>query len=193
MFSSGLKSLLNACDEMEVIAEGISPETLAMHLYHKTPDIILINMLHCNNAGIRTVKRIKKYFPDVPLLLITSKDFTDCFTDYINLGARGFVFSDDSVETLIESIKQLCIGKIYFQETQANNISLENRKNILTDRELDVLKLFCNGLTYKEIGKTLYISPRTVESHKKNILVKLKISSTAEMVKYATRNRLISN
>lgn len=180
---------------MDVIAEGASPESLSLQLHNKTPDIILINLLHCYNAGYKTVKKIKKNFPDVPMLLITSHDFSDCFQDYIALGAKGFVFTNDSPEGLIQSIKSLCDGKMYLQKENLDKTTAHERKvknSILSDREMDVLKLFCNGLTYKEIGEKLYISPRTVESHKKNILAKLNVSSTAEMVKYATRNKLLS-
>lgn len=196
LFSSGIKSLLHTSDEMEVIAEGISPETLLLQLHNQTPDIILIDLLHCFNAGLKTVKKTRKLFPHVPFLLITNTDFSECFTDYRSLGAKGFIYTHDSPEVLIDSIKSLCNGKMYFKNGNQTENSLADhlmKNHFLSDREVDVLKLFCNGLTYKEIGKKLYISPRTVESHKKNILAKLNVSSTAEMIKYATRNSLISD
>ena len=188
--------MLHTSDEMEVIAEGISPEALMLHLHNKTPDIILIDLLHCFNAGLKTVKKARKLFPQIPFLLITNNDFGNCFNDYITLGAKGFVFSHDSPEILIDSIKSLCHGKMAIKNNNHTEYLISDRlikNNMLTEREVDVLKLFCNGLTYKEIGKRLYISPRTVETHKKNILAKLNIGSTAEMVKYATRNSLLSD
>ncbi len=193
LLSSGLKLLLQAFDEIEVIADGATPQQLSMRLRGVTPDLILIDMLHCNNAGVKTIRKAKKYFPLIPFLLITNQNFTDCFNEYIRYGAKGFIFSDDSAEELIESIKVLCEGKNFFQKDYTAGSKVNTIQNsILSEREIDVLRLFCNGLTYKEIGKRLYISPRTVETHKKNILSKLKISSTAEMVKYAARHKLLS-
>jgi DNA-binding NarL/FixJ family response regulator len=197
LFSSGIKSILHSTDEMEVIAEGASPEVLSLLLQGQVPDIILIDMLHCVNGGISTVKKTKKIFPDIPFLLITSTEFTDCFQDYVEYGVKGFVYTTDSPAALIESLKTICIGEESLKQ-ENNSVDTSQgyhqlKKYKLTDRETEVLKLFCSGLTYREIGERLYISHRTVESHKKNILSKLNITSTAEMVKYATRNKLISN
>jgi DNA-binding NarL/FixJ family response regulator len=197
LFSSGIKSMLNLSDDLEVIAEGASPDVLFLLLQDQIPDIILIDMLHWVNDGIKTVKATRTIFPDIPFLLITSIDFTDCFQDYLELGVKGFVYNTDSPSALIESLKKICIGehKLNYENNSVETIQKNHhlKKIILTDRETEVLKLFCSGFTYREIGEKLFISHRTVESHKKNILSKLNITSTAEMVKYATRNRLISN
>ncbi len=189
--------MLHSTDELEVIAEGVSPEDLAIHLQGQEPDIILIDMLHCLNGGLKTMKKTRKTFPEIPFLLITNTDFADCFQDYQEFGVKGFVYNTDGPSALIGSLKKICDGEnLLLQETRSVDIAHGNqqiKKYILTDRETEVLKLFCSGLTYREIGEKLYISHRTVESHKKNILSKLNITSTAEMVKYATRNKLISN
>jgi len=197
LFSSGIKSILHSSYEIEVIAEGVSPDDLALLLQDHTPDIILINILHCLNGGIKTVKKTRKFFPGIPFLLITSNDFADCYHDFLECGVKGFIYTTDSPSALIESIKSICNGK---DDLIKENISMDTpqghhqfKKYVLTERETEVLKLFCSGLTYREIGDRLFISHRTVESHKKNILSKLNITSTAEMVKYATRNKLISN
>jgi DNA-binding NarL/FixJ family response regulator len=197
LFSSGIKSILHSSDELEVIAEGVDPEDLAIILKDHTPDIILINILHCLNGGIATVKKTRKFFPGIPFLLITNSEFTDCYLDFIEFGVKGFIYTTDSPAALIESIKSICNGRGDFKKEKISMDSSgghhQTKKYILTDRETEVLKLFCCGLTYREIGDRLFISRRTVESHKKNILSKLKITSTAEMVKYAARNKLISN
>ncbi len=194
LYSSGIKSLLTVSDDMEVIAEGVNVESLAGKLHNKAPDIILIDLLHCFNSGPSTVKKTRKHFPDVPLLLITRYEHSKSFPEYLAIGANGFVFIHEGPGKLLNSIRLLCDGKISIKNDDIG----ENVKNllkdnpVLTEREINVLKLFCNGLTYKQIGEKLYISPRTVESHKKNILSKLKVSSTAEMIKYASRNKLLS-
>ncbi len=203
LFSSGIKSLLHAADDLEVIAEGINPESLSLHLFHKIPDIILIDMMHCTNAGLSTVKKTKNYFPKIPLLLITNHDYSECFKDYLKYGTKGFIFTDDKPEELVSAIKNICLGKVHFGKKVYKKLAvIKLPKKLrgrppgdasLTNREIDVLKLFCDGLTYKEIGKKLYISARTVETHKNNIMNKLKVSTRAEMIKYATRNHFTTS
>lgn len=196
LYSSGIKSLLQTSDEMEVVAEGVNPESLAMLLHNKLPDVILLDLINNMPSGSKTIKKTKKYFPGIPLLLITSYDHYKRFTDYMTLGADGFFFINDGPGALIDAVKAIC-NKMLSSNSSINDVKVSFEKledaAMLSPREIDVLQLFCNGLTYKEIGEKLYISPRTVESHKKNILAKLKLTSTAEMIKYATRNKLLSD
>lgn len=201
LFGYGIKSLLESQKEFEVIGEGANTESLTKRLNGKIPDLILIDMLHCFNAGIKLIKRTRKVFPKIPLLLVTSEDFSDCFNDYVFFGARGFVFKNDSPENLIAAVKNIYNGKSYFLKESkkffkdakpfrnSGKIVIIQNSN-LTEREIEILKLFCDGYTYREIGLKLFISPRTVESHKENILAKLQLNSKAEMIKYATRNKL---
>lgn len=204
LFGSGIKSLLAVTKEFKVVAEGASADSLVLQLRNEIPDVIVIDMLHCYNAGVKTVKKTRKYFPRVPLLLITSEDYFECFNDYLRFGVKGFVFKNDSPDDLVSAIKKLHSGKMYFRKNVRKVFSdvssftkplrgIHQREQLLTEREIAVLKLFCDGLTYKEVGVKLFISPRTVESHKKNIMTKLNVASTAEMIKYATRNRFTTN
>jgi DNA-binding NarL/FixJ family response regulator len=199
LFSSGFRSLLEGNSELEVICEGENPESLRKSLNDEKPHLIIIDMLHCSNAGYMIIKKTHEYFPDIPLILITSREYSDCFTDYLRFGVKGFVFENDSTVDLFSAIKNICLGKIHFKNKMKSFTGDHTKKqngqknDVLTRRELDVLKLFSDGLTYKEVGLKLFISPRTVESHKQNIMAKLNLNSTAEMIKYATRHSIASN
>lgn len=205
LFSSGLKADLEAIDGNKVVATGKNVDDLSLKLDGEKPDIILIDVLNSNNAGINTVKNATYIFPGVPLLLITAHEFTECFKDYLDFGTRGFVYADDSPEELTRAIQVVCSGKEFFKEyvikywidPDKNAIKKakkrKSKKNPLSPRESQILKLFCDGLTYREIGKKLFISHRTVETHKNNIMKKLKLKSRAEMIKYATRNNYTTN
>ncbi len=202
LFSSGLKTDLEALDGNEVVATGKNADDLTKQLNGNEPDIILIDVLNCPNAGITTVKDAKKIFPGVPLLLITAREYSECFKEYIDFGTKGFVYADDSPEELSKAIQIVCSGKEFFKEyvikywIDADSKAIKKNKrrkfkeSPLSPREIEIVKLFCDGLTYREIGKKLFISHRTVETHKNNILKKLKLKSKAEMIKYATRNNL---
>jgi DNA-binding NarL/FixJ family response regulator len=205
LFSPGIKACLEASEGNKVVAVAKNVDGLTKQLNGEEPDIILIDVLNCSNAGINTVKTAVKIFPGVPLLLITAREFSECFKDYIDFGTKGFVYADDTPEELNRAIQVICSGKEFFKEyvirywidacgkAVKKSKGSKTIKNKLTGREIEVLKLFCDGLTYREIGKKLFISHRTVETHKNNILKKLKLKSKAEMIKYATRNNYTTN
>ncbi len=202
LFSCGLKTDLEAIEGNKVVATGKNADDLTRKLNGDEPDIILIDVLNFQNAGITTVKNARSIFPGVPLLLIIAREFSECFKDYIDFGTKGFVYADDSPDELSKAIQVICSGKEFFKEyvikywidADSKTINKTKRRKTkeksLSLRETEIIKLFCDGLTYREIGKKLFISHRTVETHKNNILKKLKLKSKAELIKYATRNNL---
>ncbi|MCY1719286.1 response regulator transcription factor [Prolixibacteraceae bacterium Z1-6] len=200
LYSSGLKSILQNTHDFDVIAEAVSASDLCSKIGDRLPHVVIIDIIHGDNSGIKPIRKIRRRFPKVPVLLIVSPHYSDCFEEYIRLGVKGFIFNNSDGTDFIKAIKKLKNGEEYFEKTVWNifKTSIQSRKyttkttHKLTDREVSVLKLFSRGLTYKEIGASLNISPRTVETHKRNILSKLKINSTADMVKYAYRNHIIA-
>ena len=152
------------------------------------------------------MKKIRRKSTKIPILLIVNTDYASHFEDYISLGINGLVFSDSKPQKLVSAVQALQKGEDYFPnkvwmiiknlirkrplELKKQNTKTIDLGNNLSGREVSVLKLFCKGYTYKEIGAALHISPRTVETHKKNISVKLNVKSTAEMVEYAIQNNV---
>ena len=200
LLGSGIRSILINEVECEVIAQAKTSTELIASLGNNLPDVIIIDIMSTDNSGIKPLRKIRRVFPKIPVLLIVSSHYADCFEEYIRLGAKGFIFNTSNGEELVTAVKKLKNGKEYFTnrvwKVFKDSIQLGNkhRNNTqkLTDREVSVIRLFSSGLTYKEIGAQLNISPRTVETHKRNILSKLKMHSTAEMVKYAIRNNLLT-
>ncbi|QIA07035.1 response regulator transcription factor [Draconibacterium halophilum] len=199
-FASGIRAVLQGRNECDIVASATDCNGLFVQLKDAKPDVIIIDVIHGENSGMRTLKKVRRAYPKIPVLLILSQQYSDCFEDYIRLGAKGFIFNDASGEDLLEAIEQLKNGGEFFRKKVWDifKSSIQKRKyhtqkeQKLTDREVTVLKLFCHGLSYKEIGRRLNISPRTVETHKRNILSKLKINTTADMVRYAFHNHLLS-
>jgi DNA-binding NarL/FixJ family response regulator len=199
LFSSGISQFLSKDPVLEAIGEINTAVDINLNLRKLNPDIILIDVMHCQNAGIKVIKRFKCIFKHVPVLVITSSDFAEFIPEHLRLGVKGIVFSELKTHDLIVAIKKICGGGDYFPESIKNivyktNLNSEmgdgdsNSRNGLTDREMDVLNFLCQGLTYQEIGNKLFISPRTVEVHKRNISEKLNLKSKAELVKYSLRN-----
>jgi DNA-binding NarL/FixJ family response regulator len=200
LFSSGIKSMLEN-EDLEVLGEVRHWQELFEILKSITPDVILLDLIHYNHSTIESLEKLRNDHPNIPVLLLINEDFANFFRDLILMGITGFVYGDTSLSELIRAIETVATGNEYFpngilkilRETlQSDRVNLKTLRHqyILTPREVAVCKLFCDGLTYKEIGTTLHISPRTVETHKRNIFAKLKIKSTAELVKYAIFHNL---
>ncbi len=200
LFASAIRAVLRESNGCDVIVQAVDCNDLFKQLKNVKPDVIVVDVIHGDNSGMRNIKKVRRTYPKVPVLLILSENYSDCFEEYLRLGVKGFVFCDATGNDLIEAIKKLKDGGEFFRKKvwEMFKTSIQKRKyskkkdQVLTDREVAVLKLFSSGLTYKEIGKSLNISPRTVETHKRNILAKLKINSTADMVRYAFHNRILS-
>ncbi len=203
LFSSVIKTVLNTSNSIEVMGEASNVDQLLQLIQKTNPNVIVFDILHCINAGLKPLSKIARKFPHIPILLIVGEEYADCFESYFQLGVKGFVFKDDTSAEFTQAIKEVCSGRDHFrsqvraffkeslQKSRRNGTSKDPTQS-LTDRETSVLKLFCRGLTYKEIGHQLCISPRTVETHKKNILSKLKVKSTVDMVKYAFHHQILN-
>ena len=199
-FNSGIKSILEEA-EFQLVGEVSHWEGLFEFLKSITPDIILLDFVHYNDSGVKSLQTLRNDYPEIPVLLFIDRDSTSLLKDFIVMGIHGFVFSDTTLPELKMAIDLVASGREYFpngisrllKETfQSNwkNHKILRHSEFLTLRELDVCKSICDGSTHKEIGEQLHISPRTVETHKKNIFAKLKIRSTAELVKYMIQNHL---
>ncbi|MGQ7870106.1 LuxR C-terminal-related transcriptional regulator [Sunxiuqinia sp. sy24] len=203
LFSSGIKTILNASNSIRVAGEASNIDHLLQLVLKTNPNAIVFDILHCINAGLKPLRKIARKFPHIPILLIVGEEYADCFDSYFQLGVKGFIFKDDTSAELIQAIKEVCSGRDHFRDQVRTFFKESLKRNrrgktskqpdqSLSDREISVLKLFCRGLTYKEIGNKLCISPRTVETHKQNILSKLKMKSTVDMVKYAFHHQILN-
>ena len=200
LFCSGIRPVLEKVDSFNIIAERKHISDFLPDLRQLNLDLIIMDVIHCEYDGIVPIKRIRRKSSKVPILLIVNKEYSAYFEDYISLGVNGLIFNDSGPEELVLAVNQIVKGDDYFPQMvwlllksylrtkKKDNRTDKETNNQLTSREMAVLKLFCKGYTYKEIGNTLNISPRTVETHKKNILGKVNVRSTAEMVEFAIQN-----
>lgn len=199
-FNKGIKSVLEEA-EFQLVGEVRQWEGLFEFLKSIIPDIILLDFVRYNDSGFKSLQILRNDYPEIPVLLFIDRDSTGLLKDFIVMGIQGFVFSDTTLPELKMAIDLVAGGREYYPngisrllketlQTNWKNQKMVRHSELLTLRELDVCKSICNGSTHKEIGEQLHISPRTVETHKKNIFAKLKIKSTAELVKYMIQNHL---
>jgi DNA-binding NarL/FixJ family response regulator len=193
----GFKQLLLENKEIKSIGEAQSKYMLKEQINDFNANLIIINLDDNEKELNELCKDIHNYFPEIPILLINNIDTNISLPEAIISGVRGILWKENTKEDLFHAIHMLNSGKLYFESPYNCKISCmvsgklnpcEHKKTELSNRELEVLKLISKGMSFKEIGKILFISPRTVESHKNNIMEKLDIRNTAELLKYSIIN-----
>ena len=197
----GLRSLLLGNSEIKIIGEAGHGYQLFDLLKEKQPDVIVLDIALPKISGIEIAKIISKDYPQIKILILTANTDEHTFISSVKAGVKGFLPKDTSKEEFIEAVKTVYKGKHYFGKnisetlfkTLSDSLLNGNEKNEekLSSREIEIVRLFALGHSYKEIAETLYISTRTVETHKNNILKKLNLKNTIDLVKYAIKERII--
>ncbi|HEX2787631.1 MAG TPA: response regulator transcription factor [Ignavibacteria bacterium] len=203
MFREGIKNILNDYEDIEVLSEAGSGEELLEKLTQQTADVILMDINMPGISGIETSKIIKKKYPETFILALSTSDDDNYIIEMLNTGAKGYVLKSTGIEELVSAIKTVAKGDSYFCKEASEVIlnqftkSKENKKSKsssevpLTDREIEILKLIAEGLTNKEIADRLFISIRTVDTHRRNLHQKLNIKNTAGLINYAVKHKII--
>ena len=180
---------------------SVFPE-LELFLQQRNSLVLVIHLDLMDESGLKMIRRIKHGFPDLLIVLacqeLEYRDLILC----LKLGIQGLLSGQYDTEEVWQAVSAVTLGDYYFGPhaseiirnlflVPGDNGVRENEKYSITPREEEIITLFAEGCSYKEIALKLNISARTVETHKNKILTKLNIASTAELVKYAVRNNLI--
>jgi len=196
----GLKAMLIGIMQIKVMADVGSGSSLFKVLEEKTPELIVLDISMPGESGIEITKKLKEKHPYIKILILTSNTDEQTLVESVKAGATGFLPKDTSREEFFEAIEKVANGQEYFGENISSVlhhafISQINKKPIpkLSDREIEIIQGLCDGLSHKEIGAKLFISPRTVETHKNNILKKLEIENTIQLVKLAIKVGIIES
>ena len=184
---SGLDCVLKA------EAENVSQALDYLHEYHQEVELILLDYFLPDGTGMDVLKEAKRLFPEIKVLLVSGEDNNPELDAMIHAGLNGFVSKDVTPQGLATVITSIFEGKDYFgHDSDSLSEEMSTAKGeTLTQRELDIIRLCALGKTSKEIADELFISARTVESHKNKIFNKLGCNSTTEMVNYAFLNGLV--
>jgi DNA-binding NarL/FixJ family response regulator len=201
MFIDGVKALLSSEDEIRVIGEALSGIELMALLESKTPDVVLMDVNMPQMDGLEATSRIHLKYPDVKILMLTMYNNEDFIFGLMNAGASGYILKNTGRTELTEAIRAVHSGKTFYSkevsETILQNITKKPAQQKmeaaqLTEREKDVLRLIAQELTTLEIAERLFISPNTVETHRKNLMSKLHAKNIAGLVRFALQTGLIS-
>lgn len=192
---------------IEVVGEASNGDELFRLLNENKvkADVILLDLSMPKMSGAEITHILNKEHPNLRVLIFSSYTDEDSIFSSIQAGALGYLPKDAMREELVDAIQQVYNRREYLSKSIPNTIlmkfinkskesggTIETKKiSELTRRELEILKLIAEGYHYKEIGEKLFISARTVETHKNNIMQKLGLNSTIELVKYAIKNSVI--
>ena len=197
----GLKSMINTHTSWEVVAEASDGFEVLPLIEEHQPDILILDLSMPNLGGLETISRLQKSDSNTGILVLSAKDDDYSVREAMRAGANGFVPKSSSSEELEFAISALLKGQTYLSPTvceaalQQNTSSEDPRDanplSILTAREREIMKLLSEGKPNRVVAKTLHISPRTVDSHRANMMKKLGIKSNAQLVQIAVKNGLI--
>lgn len=203
MFREGVKSILDDEPGIEVVGEVGRGQDLLKMLESIVPDIVITDISMPEMSGIEIASYLSQNYPQVRVLILSMHVNEEFIVKALETGANGYLPKDTSMNELLEAIYVISRGENYFNKEISDTVlksiirkskpeANQKQSESLTDREMEVLYNVVNGNTNKEIARKLYISVRTVDSHKNNIMHKLKLKSSVELVKYAIKNKLVS-
>jgi len=192
LFRQGLKRSLEEKEDLKVIGEASDGLELLNILNQLSPQLVILDISMPKLRGIEAIREIKATHPDVKVLIITMHQGNEYLYEAIAAGADGYFLKKDATSDLFSAIDKIRQGKVYvspyFSEQPAvdwEELRQGIQKGSLTTREIEVLKLIAEGKSNQEIADLLFISFHTVHRHRANIMEKLKIRKTADLVKHA--------
>ncbi len=194
----GFKVLLEQMDQVEIVGESNSGKELIHFLREGSRvNIALLDVEMPIMGGIETLSIIKKEFFGTKVILLTMLNDKELIQKAHELGAEGFLFKNTNAKELADAIMRVSSGEKYFAPdvslallNQSKKIELKEGV-VLSEREVEILKLITEGLSSTEIGQKLFISPRTVDTHRNNMIQKLEVNGVIGLVKYALQNKLV--
>jgi DNA-binding NarL/FixJ family response regulator len=203
IFRDGIKSLLSDEENLEVIAEASNGDELLSLLKIHQPDTLILDISMPKTSGIELAKIITEQYPDVNILILSMHKNEDFVINAMINGAKGYLPKDTSRKELLDAINTIAGGEEYLGKLISSNIlrsyikksrfgfDRTDKDEPLTQREKEIIEKLGAGLSNKEIADKLFISVRTVDCHKNNIMKKLRIKSSAELIIYGIKNKII--
>ncbi|MBC17798.1 Two component transcriptional regulator, LuxR family [Pseudodesulfovibrio profundus] len=204
LFREGLKTMISRDSRFTVVAEaGNGKEGMALAKKHE-PDIMLVDISMPGKNGIQIVRDLKDVLPDTRFIIISMHSEADYIVESFRAGATGYLIKESAASNLIRGLDTVARGELFldsalsqeviFRLLQAKDSKSEDSGepySSLTAREQEVMRMLAEGLTTKEVAAKLFISPKTVENHRTNLMKKLGLQSTVELIRYSARLGLI--
>ena len=203
LFRRGLKMLLTSHADFEVVAEASSGEEFLGLLDTARPDVVFMDYSMGGISGAETTERALERMPELKVISLTMFGDNAYYSRMATSGAKGFLVKDSEFDEVVEAVRTVCDGGTYFSALLLESLSQSLRsvegsvmesvdeRDMLSEREVEILVGICQGLSTQEIADKHFISKRTVDKHRANILEKSGCKNTASLVVYAIKNGLV--
>jgi two-component system, NarL family, response regulator NreC len=189
---SGLRMLLDAQEDIEVVGEAANGQQAIFAAIEQKPDVVLMDVVMPEKGGIEAIPAVKQGAPDARVLVLSMQDDPRYVREAFAAGASGYVLKEAADAEVVQAVREVAGGGSYVHPALGARMvaaEAEERARVdadpLSEREREVLRLLALGHTNQEIAKMLYISVRTAETHRAHIMQKLRLSTRAELVRYA--------
>jgi DNA-binding NarL/FixJ family response regulator len=201
MFREGLKFALSQMDGIEVIGEASDGKQFLEVLEHKKPDVVLMDISMPKMDGVEATENALRIDPEIKIITLSMFSDADYYQKMVSVGTKGFLVKETGIEELKNAIQIVHEGGTYFSQQLLQNIisnisnptvrSSRTKVVDLTRREEEVLELICKGYSNKEVADALFISQKTVEGHKSNLMEKTNTKSAINLMLFAIKHQLI--
>ncbi len=194
MVIEGIRSLLQYEKDIELMGHASTAASCLAFLRQQLPDVILMDISLPDKSGIELCEEVKKRHPAVAILGLSTFNQLSFIEKMMHNGASGYVIKNASQHELMEAIHTVAKGRSYLSFDAAQTLrkpATGSHTPVITRREKEILELIADGLTNNDIAHKLFISPATVDTHRKNLLSKLEAKNTASLIKIAAQLRLI--
>jgi two-component system response regulator NreC len=191
---TGLRMLLDSEPGLEVVAEAGDVEGARRYVRGHHPDVLVLDLNMPGGSSLRSIPAIREESPQTQIVVLTMQQEPAFAREALGAGALGYVLKEAADDELVEAVRRAAAGESYLHPKLGARIASEpaiGPPDDLSDREVDVLRLIALGHTNAEIAEQLFLSVRTVETHRAHILQKLRLSTRAELVGYALEHRLV--
>lgn len=193
---SGLRMLLEAEPGFEVVAEAGDVDAARRYVRGHRPAVLVLDLNMPGGSSVEAIPELRLEAPDTHIVVLTMQDEPAFARLALAAGATGYVLKKDAGGELVEAVRRAAVGETYLNPTLGARIAREpppGPPDDLSPREVEVLRLIAFGHTNGEIAQTLFLSVRTVETHRAHIQQKLRVSTRAELVRYAIRRGLAAD
>lgn len=196
---AGLRRIIEESEDIEVITEASNGREAIRLAHQHPPDIAIIDISMPDLDGLEVTGRLLTDYPHLPILILTMYEEAQYAIKAIEVGAKGYITKKSAPEQLVAAIRKVFDGQLYITEQVAEVLALrvakksQNRSSLdtLSTRELQVLRRLALGHTNREIAEAYCISVKTVDTYRYRLLKKLNLRNNAELVRFATKNKLV--
>jgi two-component system response regulator NreC len=192
---SGLRMLLDSEPDFEVVAEASDVESAKRYVRGHHPKVLVLDLNMPGGSSLEAIPILRQESPDTQIVVLTMQQEPAFAREALGAGALGYVLKEAADDELVEAVRNAAAGESYLNPKLGARIASEpppGPPDDLSEREVDVLRLIALGHTNSEIAEQLFLSVRTVETHRSHIQQKLRLSTRAELVDYALKRKLIN-